>query len=181
MHKKLQIYYFINEFDYSHLINLDKNISFIWRNKNKETLLKTLKELRNFCNKNGRKLYVNNDIHLAQKIGADGLYISSNNKNLTLCSGKLKKKFKILGSAHNIKEIKIKEIQNVAEIFISPLFKDKKNKKLDVFRYLNLRKATNIKDIALGGIDEKNLKRLRLIDPAGFAGISYFEKKKGPQ
>ena len=75
---------------------------------------------------------------------------------------------------------KIKEIQNVAEIFLSPLFKDKKNKKLDVFRYLNLRKATNIKDIALGGINEKNLKRLKLIDPAGFAGISYFEKKKGP-
>jgi len=56
MHKKLQIYYFINEINYSHLINLDKNISFIWRNKNKETLLKTLIELRNFCNKNGRKL-----------------------------------------------------------------------------------------------------------------------------
>ena len=94
MHKKLQIYYFINEFDYSHLINLDKNISFIWRNKNKETLLKTLKELRNFCNKNGRKLYVNNDIHLAQKIEADGLYISSSNKDLILCSGKLKKNLK---------------------------------------------------------------------------------------
>ena len=31
------------------------------------------------------------------------------------------------------------------------------------------------------GINEKNLKRLGLIDPAGFAGISYFEKKKGPQ
>ena len=175
MHKKLQIYYFINEFDYSHLINLDKNISFIWRNKNKETLLKTLKELRNFCNKNGRKLYVNNDIHLAQKIGADGLYISSNNKDLILSSGKLKKNLKILGSAHNLKEIKIKEIQNVTEIFLSPIFKEKKNNKLEIFRYLNLRKATNMKDIALGGINEKNFKRLKLINPAGFAGISFFE------
>ena len=175
MHKKLQIYYFINEFNYSHLINLDKDISFIWRNKNKETLLKTLIELRNFCNKNGRKLYINNDKYLAQKIGADGLYISSSNKDLILGSGKLKKNFKILGSAHNIKEIKIKEIQNVTEIFLSPLFKDKKNKKLDIFRYLNLRKKTNMKDIALGGINKKNLKRLKLIDPAGFAGISYFE------
>ena len=178
MHKKLQIYYFINEFDYSHFINLDKNISFIWRNKNKETLLKTLIELRNFCNKNGRKLYINNDIYLAHKIGADGLYISSNNKDLILGSGKLKKNFKILGSAHNIKEIKIKEIQNVTEIFLSPLFKKKKNKKLDIFRYLNLKKATNMKDIALGGINEKNFKRLKLINPAGFAGITYFEKKR---
>ena len=179
MHKKVQIYYFIKEFDYSHFIKLDKNISFIWRNKNKETLLKTLIELRNFCNKNGRKLYINNDIYLAHKIGADGLYISSNNKDLILGSGKLKKNFKILGSAHNIKEIKIKEIQNVTEIFLSPLFKEKKNKKLDIFRYLNLKKATNMKYIALGGINEKNFKRLKLINPAGFAGISYF-KKKGP-
>ena len=37
-----------------------------------------------------------------------------------------------------------------------------------------------ISDIALGGINEKNFKRLKLINPTGFAGISYFEKKKGP-
>ncbi len=174
------MYYFIDEFNYSHLINLDKNISLIWRNKNKETLLKTLIELRNFCNKNGRKLYINNDLYLAHKIGADGIYISSNNKNLILSPGRLKKNFKILGSAHNVKEIKIKEVQKVTEIFLSPLFKNKRNNKLEIFRYLNLRKATNIKDIALGGIDEKNFKRLKLINPTGFAGISYFEKKKGP-
>ena len=42
--KNLKQYYFIDKFDYSHLINLDKNISLIWRNKNKETLLKTLIE-----------------------------------------------------------------------------------------------------------------------------------------
>ena len=138
-------------------------------------MLKTLIELRNFCNKNGRKLYINNDKYLAHKIGADGLYISSSNKDLNLSSGNLKKNFKILGSAHNLKEIKIKEIQNVTEIFLSPLFKDKKNKKLEIFRYLNLRKITNMKDIALGGINEKNLKRLKLINPIGFAGISFFE------
>ena len=30
--KNLKQYYFIDKFDYSHLINLDKNISLIWRN-----------------------------------------------------------------------------------------------------------------------------------------------------
>jgi len=169
------MYYFINKFDYSHLINLDKNISFIWRNKNKETSLKTLRELRNFCIKNRRKFYINNDICLANKVKADGLYISSNNKDLILGSIKLKKKFKILGSAHNLKEIRIKEIQNVSEIFLSPLFKDKKNKRLDIYGYLNLRKLTFMKDIALGGISKQNLKRLILVNPDGFAGISFFE------
>ena len=57
----LKQYYFIDKFDYSHLINLDKNISFIWRNKDKATLFKTLVELRDFCKINDRKFYVSND------------------------------------------------------------------------------------------------------------------------
>ena len=169
------MYYFISEINYSRLKNLDKNISLIWRNKNKETPIKILIELRNFCNKNNRKLYINNNIKLANKIKADGLYISSYNKDLMLKSNLLKTKFKILGSAHNLKEIKIKELQNVDEIFLSPLFKEKTNKQLDIYKYFNLRKTTKMKDISLGGINEKNIKKLSLIRPFGFAGISYFE------
>ena len=169
------MYYFISEINYSRLKNLDKNISLIWRNKNKETPIKILIELRNFCNKNNRKLYINNNIKLANKIKADGLYISSYNKDLMIKSNLLKTKFKILGSAHNLKEIKIKELQNVDEIFLSPLFKEKTNKQLDIYKYFNLRKTTKMKDISLGGINEKNIKKLRLIRPFGFAGISYFE------
>ncbi len=168
------MYYFISEINYSHLKNLDKNISLIWRNKNKETSIKTLMELRSFCNKNNRKLYISNNIKLANKIKADGLYISSNNKDLLLKSNKLKTKFKILGSAHNLNEIKVKELQNVSEIFLSPLFKEKTNKQLDIYKYLNLRKTTKMQDISLGGINKKNIKKLKLIKPFGFAGISYF-------
>ena len=171
----LKKYYFINDFNYIHLINLNKNISFIWRNKDKVTSIKTLIKLRDFCKKNQRCFYISNDIKLAKKLNANGLYISSTNRNLVFKSIPHRKKFKILGSAHNFKEIKVKELQGVKEIFLSPLFKDKKNNKLDIFRYLNLRKATNRKDIALGGINEKNFKRLKLINPAGFAGISFFE------
>ena len=169
------MYYFISEINYSRLKNLDKNISLIWRNKNKETPIKNLIELRNFCNKNNRKLYINNNIKLANKIKADGLYISSYNKDLMLKSNLLKTKFKILGSAHNLKEIKIKELQNVDEIFLSPLFKEKTNKQLYIYKYFNLKKTTKMKDISLGGINEKNIKKLKLIRPFGFAGISYFE------
>ena len=84
--KNLKQYYFIDKFDYSHLINLNKNISFIWRNKDKEPSLKNLMELRNFCKKNQRKFYINNKIKLANKINADGLYISSSNRNLIIKS-----------------------------------------------------------------------------------------------
>ena len=42
-----------------------------------------------------------------------------------------RKGFKILGSAHNLKEIVVKELQNVEEVFLSPLFKNKKNPQLN--------------------------------------------------
>ena len=171
----LKKYYFINEFNYTHLINLNKNISFIWRNKDKETSIETLCKLRDFCKKNQRKFYVSNDVRLASIVKADGVYISSTNQNLNLKSMKLKKRFKILGSAHNLKEIKIKELQKTDEIFLSPLFKKKTNQQLNIFRYLKLRATTKMSDISLGGINNKNLKKLNMIKPFGFAGISYFE------
>jgi thiamine-phosphate pyrophosphorylase len=172
----LKKYYFINEFNYTHLINLSKNISFIWRNKDKETSIKTLIKLRDFCKKNQRRFYISNDIKLAGKLNADGVYISSTNRNLNLRTVNFKKKkFKILGSAHNLKEIKIKELQNIEEIFLSPLFKEKTNQQLNVYRYLKLRETTKMRDISLGGINSQNLNKLKIIKPFGFAGISYFE------
>tara|TARA_A100001011_G_scaffold384102_1_gene456256 strand:+ start:385 stop:915 length:531 start_codon:yes stop_codon:yes gene_type:complete len=171
----LKKYYFINEFNQNYLINLNKNISFIWRNKDKETSINTLIKLRNFCKKNQRKFYISNNVRLAKKINADGVYISSTNRNLNLRAINFKKKFKILGSAHNLKEIKIKELQNIEEIFLSPLFKKKTNKQLNIYRYLKLRGITKMKDISLGGINNQNIKKLYMIKPFGFAGISYFE------
>tara|TARA_Y100000591_G_scaffold77863_1_gene65021 strand:- start:699 stop:1229 length:531 start_codon:yes stop_codon:yes gene_type:complete len=173
--KNYKKYYFLNKFDYSHLINLDQNISFIWRNKDKQTTLKNLIELRLFCKKYRRKLYISNDIRLAVKLNVDGLYISSTNKSLTFKPVTFKKKFEILGSAHNFKEIRIKELQGVNKIFLSPIFKNKKNQKLGLYKYLNLKKLTLMKDIALGGINKENIKKLKLVEPYGFAGISYFK------
>jgi len=174
-------YYFIKKFEYSHLIKLDKNISFIWRNKDKEDHTKTLIELRNFCKKNNRRFYISNNIKLAIEIKANGVYISSNNKSFNFRFFKLRNNFKIIGSAHNLKEIKLKEFQKVEEVFLSPLFKDKTNKQLNLYGYLNLKKITFMKDISLGGINNKNVKKLKLIQPFGFAGISYFDKKKAPK
>ena len=171
----LKKYYFINEFNQNHLISLNKNISFIWRNKDKETPINTLIKLRDFCKKNQRSFYISNNAKLAERINANGVYISSTNRNLNLRTNKFKKKFKILGSAHNLKEIKIKELQNIEEIFLSPLFKEKTNKQLNIHRYLKLRTITKMRDISLGGINNKNIKKLNMIKPFGFAGISYFE------
>ena len=86
----------------------------------------------------------------------------------------LKKNFKIIGSAHNIKEIKIKEIQNVNRIFISSLFKKNKNY-LGINKFKLISNLTSKKVVALGGISKGNLSLLRLLNNFEFAGISYFE------
>ena len=82
----------------------------------------------------------------------------------------------ILGSAHNIFEIRIKEKQNVEVIFLSPLFKTKDYKKsLDIIKFNILSQNTNKKVIALGGINKKNINKLKIANAYGFSGISYFK------
>ena len=85
--------------------------------------------------------------------------------------------FLIIGSAHSVGEIRIKEKQNVSQIFLSPLFKTNKSKKfLEISKFNNLSKFTKKPLIALGGINKNNINKLKLINVQGFAGISYFKK-----
>ena len=57
----------------------------------------------------------------------------------------------------------------------------KKKNFLGLKRFKILKSKTLLKVIALGGINENNLKRLGLLDVYGFASISFFgNKKKGP-
>ena len=111
------------------------------------------------------------------KYDLDGLYIPSFNKKLSFKNFSKRRKFRIIGSAHNIEEIKIKEKQGCEEIFISPLFMNKKNSNfLGVTKFYNLSKFTKKKIIALGGINKNNINKIKLINVQGFAGISYFKK-----
>ena len=88
-----------------------------------------------------------------------------------------KKKFKIIGSAHNISEIKMKEKQNCDEIFLSPIFKTEKQKKyLDIIKFNLQTLATNKKIIALGGVNFNNLKRVNLTKSKGIASITWIKK-----
>ena len=167
---------FISKFNKDHIKNLDKRIAIIYRNysikPNKEIIL----NIKNFCRKNKRKFFLSNNIKLAINLDLDGVYLPAFNKNLNINQNTLKKKFMIIGSAHTVQEIKIKEKQNVELIFLSPLFKIKKiNKFLNPIKFNLLSSITNRKVIALGGIRLKNINQLKMINAYGFAGISYFE------
>ena len=99
------------------------------------------------------------------------------NKNFSIL-GKIDKRLKIIGSAHNFREIEIKKKQKVDLIFISPIFKVKKKSGfLDIHKFNILSKITKKKVIALGGIKKENIKRIKMVHCSGFAGISYFDNK----
>ena len=171
------IYYFIDKFDKNEILSLDKKINIIYRNYEEKKIEMIIKDLAIYCKLLGRKLYLSNNIKIAQRYNLDGLYIPSFNKNLNFHNRNLKKNFKIIGSAHNFKEIKIKEKQGCKEIFISPIFYNPKNKNyLEIVKFNNLNLATNINTIALGGINEKNFRKLRSTKVIGFAGISWIKK-----
>jgi len=167
-------YYFINKFDTNNIDKLDKNTGIILRNYSSKIDLKSIINLKKICKKKNFKFFLSNDVRLALKLKLDGAYIPSFNKNTKHLSFSFAKNFLLLGSAHNNKELKIKETQLVKIIFLSSLFKKNKNY-LVINKFKLLSKLTNTKIIALGGVSSKNLKKLNLLNCSGFAGISYFE------
>ena len=92
-----------------------------------------------------------------------------------------KKNLTILGSAHNHKEIREKISQQCHAIFLSPIFNVKKSINfLDVHKFNNLSRSSNVNILALGGIAQDNVRKLRLLHIKGFGGISIFQKKNRP-
>ena len=173
MHSAEQ-YYFIDKFDKKKITKQNKKTSIIYRNYRKKLDFSEMQKMNVFCKKRGLKLYLSNNVKLALKLDLHGAYIPSFNKCLRHLSYLKKTDFNIIGSAHNLKEIRIKELQGASRIFVSSIFKDNKNY-LGKFRFLNLTKLTKKKVIALGGISKENLRLVKLINVSGFAGISFFE------
>ena len=168
-------YYFINKFDTNNINKQDKQTTIIYRNYSNNSLdRKLVLKIKEYCKKKSIKFYLSNDIKLAIKLGLDGAYIPSFNKNFNHLAYAYKKNFQIVGWAHNLKEIKIKEKQNVKKIFLSSLFKQNKNY-LGINKFKLLSKMTNRDTVVLGGISNKNLKKLQLLTQSDFAGISFFE------
>ena len=168
-------YYFICKFERNNIDKQDNQTVIIYRNysliNENEDLILTIKK---YCKKRKIKFYLANNVKLAIKLGLDGAYIPSFNKDTKHLSYSYRRKFDIIGSAHNLKEIRIKEKQRVKEIVISSLFKKNKNF-LGINKYKILSNLTQKNVVALGGISKKNLRKIKLLKNLDFAGISYFE------
>ena len=171
---KMRKYYFINNFDTNNIDKQDKLTTIIYRDYSTKPDKQIILKIKNYCKKRSLKFYLSNDIKLAIKLNLDGVYIPAFNKSFKHLAYSYKKKFEIIGSAHNLKEIRIKEDQNVKNIFLSSLFKKNKNY-LGINKFKLLSKLSKKNIVVLGGISKKNKKKLSILDQSDFAGISYFE------
>ena len=168
-------YYFINKFDTNNINKQDKQTIIIYRNYASKVLDETLiLKIKKYCKRRAIKFYLSNNIKLAIKLNLDGVYIPAFNKSFKHLAYSYKRKFEIIGSAHNLKEIRIKENQKAEMIVLSSIFKKNKNF-LGLNKFKLISNLTNKKIIALGGVSKLNLKKLNLINYSGFAGISFFE------
>ncbi len=177
MHNYFEVYYFIDKFNLKEFSNINRKINIIFRDYSKNYDQNEIIKTQSYCKKKGFKLFLANDLKLSLKLGLDGVYIPAFNKKLNIHNICSKTKFQIIGSAHNICELKIKEKQNCQKIFIVPLFKTEKNKLfLGPTKFNLIAKNTTREIICLGGINSGNIKKIYLTKSIGFASISWIKK-----
>tara|TARA_B110000902_G_scaffold93488_1_gene110796 strand:+ start:89 stop:637 length:549 start_codon:yes stop_codon:yes gene_type:complete len=177
MHNKPNIYYFINSFNGNEIKNLNKKISLIYRNYDDKISLEVIRNIRDICIQQKRKFYISNNLKIAKNLNLDGVYVPSFNNLLNFQNLSNRKNFKIIGSAHNKIQLINKRKQGCIEVFISPIFRTKKTKFfLDVSRFNQIANSSDLKIIALGGINSSNFYKLKMIQCYGFAAIGWIKK-----
>lgn len=148
-------------------LNKIKNINIIVdiNQENKRCLIEKL-SIINFAKKNKIPFFLKNDYNECLKNKSDGILIDSNNKKITRPI-LLKKKFLIIGIAHNQLEYLQKKSQGCTLVMLSPLFYNEKysiNKILNVMKFNNKKINWDIDVCALGGITLKNIKKIKLLN-----------------
>ena len=174
--------------DLSEVLKLKKTNFFQLRLK-KGSLKKRLKiglKIQKICKKFNVKFLINDDVHLAKKLNADGCHIGQKDMNIKDARKLLKKK--IIGvTCHN--SIKLAKIayKNNADYIAFGAFNSTKTKKVKFkskFEIIEkLKKTSNIPVVAIGGINNLNYKKL-LLNKADFLAISGYiwnNKKLKPE
>ncbi len=160
-------------------IKITGKYNLVYRNENIPDKIEELLAFRKVCKSKKIDFYVSNHVKLAKLLKADGIYLSSHNKDLSLINIK-KTNMKMIGSAHNIKEINIKKLQGCSDIIFSRLFKTSyPNKKgfLGVVRFNLLKISIKENLVPLGGIRIFNLNKTKLVMCNSIAISSEIKKK----
>jgi len=179
----MKYFYFSSNLNYQDnlLRYKDKSIIIYNDNYNDKNFIneKELINLIKFCKNKKIKFYIINHLKFAIRHKADGLIITSNNKRPIY---NFNKRIVKIGIVHNQREYYEKKQQKCDYVFLSPIFFNKKysvNKMFGILKFNLISLNWQIKILALGGISNENLKKIKLTRSAGIGAITFF-KKKGP-
>lgn len=159
------------------LVFKSKKVSFFQLRLKNEKLSKKIlfsKKIIKICRKYGVKFLVNDDPILALKVNADGCHLGQ--KDMSIIKAKKILKNKIIGiTCHNSIRLAKKALMNGANYIAVGAFYKTKTKKVK-FRakpsiLRKIKKLSNNPIVAIGGINEKNYKKL-LLNKANFLAIS---------
>ena len=134
------------------------------------------KKILKICKKYKVKLLINDDPYLALKINADGCHLGQSDMDIIDAKKILKKK--IIGiTCHNSVKLAKKAFLNKANYIAIGAFNKSKTKRVRHIANLNtlkkIKKFIKIPIVVIGGINDKNYKKL-LLNNADFLAISSY-------
>jgi len=176
---KKKYFFIIQNIEDINLNNIKKNNKFviILRNQKSKDNIDSLIKFRKKCKIKGIEFFVANNSKLAVLLKSDGVYISSFYKGFEQLNLKKLNK-KIIGSAHNFKEINEKRKQGCSYIILSKLFRVDYAPLENFYGIVKFNLIENRKNlIPLGGIKLVNLNKVKLVKSGGIAIMSEVKKK----
>jgi len=164
---------------YQHLkyVLKQKKVSFFQLRLKKVKFRKKLmigKKIKKICKKFKVKFLINDDVHLAKKLNADGCHLGQNDMKIHKARELIRNKIIGITCHNSIKLAKI-AIKNKADYIAFGAFFSTKTKKTKYQPSLNIlkkaRKITKTPIVAIGGINANNYKKL-LLNKANLLAIS---------
>jgi len=148
----------------------------LYRDKNDPNYAENAKLFISTCKEHGGvKVFIHQDVDLADELGADGVHLSSEQFNkITYAKAK---NLEVIISTHSIDEVKKAQNLGADAVTYSPIFfTPHKGKPKGVEDLKELVKSVDIKVFALGGITGENeIQMIKDIGVYGFASIRYFD------
>ena len=156
-----------------------KKVSFFQLRLKSEKFKKKLiigKKIKKICKKFKVKFLINDDVHLAIKLKADGCHLGQNDMNIHKARKLIGNK--IIGiTCHNSIKLAKVALENKADYLAFGAFYSTRTKKIKYKASLNIlkkaRKITKIPIVAIGGIKSDNYKKL-LLNKANLLAISSY-------
>ncbi|MDC3024107.1 thiamine phosphate synthase [Alphaproteobacteria bacterium] len=147
-------------------------IGVVVRTKNKKLLYKKAKIISKICSVKRYKVVVSSSPVIAMSIGAYGVHFPKKIKNI-----RTYKKLLYSCSFHGLSDLRRAKNLKVNKVFISPIFKttsSRKKKSLGLTRLLFLSRSLKCEIGVLGGVNQKNISKLKSSRITHIAGVSLF-------